>query len=318
MGAISGAMAESDLAKQLQRVTFRCQACGQSFKKEPDRVEDAPDDPVHWRYFAKCSHCEAEAEQAYWERNLLKAWSHATGPRTEEGKAAVTKNLEGHPTPEEARRTRFNAMKHAGYANTATFFPARPGRYPECAGCEYREEVCPQQVACLKKMELFMQVHAAMESGDPDALNRIHANVQSNFFAVLQDMFRQVIASGPELKTPAWYYDKDGGLHWVERMDPGTGEVIPVYDISAHPLLKVIGEWMSRNNISLEDLALTHKGKEDREMDMGYIEADKTSKEELLEYQARSTKALEDLRDMAERGRKRLREDPVLLEHGSE
>jgi len=41
----------------------------------------------------------------------MKGWANATGPKTPEGKAAVRKNLAGHPTPEETRRTRFNALK---------------------------------------------------------------------------------------------------------------------------------------------------------------------------------------------------------------
>jgi len=309
-------MADSGRSNQLHRVAFVCPVCDYAFKREPGRVAEDPSDEVHpWRYFASCSKCGMECEQAWWERNLLKAWANSSGPKTEAGKLAVTANLEGHPTPEETRRTRFNAMKHGAYANTATYFPARPGKYPECEGCEYLEEVCPQQVACLKKMELFMQVHVAMESGDPDALNAIHANVQSSFFGVLQDMFRQVIADGPRLCHQAYYYDKDGGLHWVERYNPKTGDLEPVMDYDAHPLLKIIGEWMSKNNISLDDLAMTRKGQEDRSIDMGFIEAEKQSKEQMAGYQERQAKALEDLRDMAERGRQKLREDPVYLEH---
>lgn len=308
-------MADSDRNRQLQRVSFRCGACLHKFNREPERVEDAPDDPIHaWRYFARCPECDAEAEQAWWERNLMKAHAMATGPRTEEGKAAVRKNLEGHPTPEEARRTRFNAIKHGATARTATYYPARPGKYPECEGCEYREEVCPQQVACLKKMELFMQVHVAMDSGDPRALNEIHANIQSSYLGVLQDMLRQVIADGPRLCNQAYYYDKDGGLHWVERVDDETGKMVPVYDYNAHPLLKIISEWLNKNGLSLDDLALTHKGQEDREIDMGFIEAEKESRDRADEYQERTVQSLEYLREQIERGQKRLKGDPVLIE----
>lgn len=319
MRSICGAMADSDQSKQqeqLQRVNFRCEACGgHRWQGEPVRIEDFPADPEHpWQYFSNCPVCGEERPQAYWERNLMKAHARATGPKTPEGVAAVTKNLAGHPTPEEARRTRFNALKIGHTAKTATFYPAAPGRYAECEGCEYREEICPQQVACLKKMELFMQVHAAFETRDPDALDEIHATIQGNFFAVLQDMFRRVIATGPELKSPAYYYDKKGDLHWVEKYDMDTGEVMPIYDYSAHPLLKVIGEWMSKNSISLDDLALTRKGKEDREVDMGYIEAEQESKDQIAGYLERQAIALEDFRDMAKRGQQRLREDPVLVE----
>jgi len=309
-------MAESDRKKQLYRVAFICRACDHQFRAEPGRVEDAPDDPVHpWIYFATCPECGVEVEQAYWERNLLKAHAKATGPKTAAGMAAVTKNLEGHPTPEEAKRTRFNRLTHARYAQTATYFPARPGRYPECEGCEYRENICPQQVACLKKVELFLQVHAAVDSGDPAALNDINANIQSSYIGLLQDVMRRAIAIGPDLSHQAWYYDKDGGLHWVERVNDETGELEPVIVHEANPLLKILMEMMNKNGLTLEDLALTHKGKEDRDVDMGFIEADKQNKEQIAGYQERSAKALEDLRDMAAKGRQQLEQDPVYLEH---
>lgn len=111
----------------LDQITFHCDACYRSFKAAPRRVEDEPETEHHpFRYFAVCPRCDAECEQARFERGLIKAWASATGPRTPEGKAASAKNLEGHPTPEEALRTRFNAMKHGMAAKVATYFPAKP------------------------------------------------------------------------------------------------------------------------------------------------------------------------------------------------
>ncbi|MCW5627162.1 MAG: hypothetical protein KIT73_20765, partial [Burkholderiales bacterium] len=132
-------MGKHDPSRPLSEVTFSCRQCygGRTFKASPDRVEDAPEDPVHpWRYFAACPQCGAEVEQAQYERALLKAWLNATGPRTAEGKAATAANLEGHPTAEEALRTRFNAMKHGMSARVATYFPAKPDGYAHCSGCE--------------------------------------------------------------------------------------------------------------------------------------------------------------------------------------
>ena len=105
----------------LKTVVFRCKACKSTFEAEPARVEEAPaDDDVHaWRYFHPCA-CGEEASQAPWQRAAMKAWRCATGPKTPEGKAAVRENLRGHPTPEEALRTRFNGMKHGLNARTAT------------------------------------------------------------------------------------------------------------------------------------------------------------------------------------------------------
>jgi hypothetical protein len=118
-------------------VTFQCQPCKNTFEVEPERIQDAPELEHHpFRYFAECPKCFGEVEQALWERALMKAWQNATGPKSEERKAAAAKNLEGHPTPDEARRTRFNAMKNGLHARSATHFPAKPDGYSFCSGCD--------------------------------------------------------------------------------------------------------------------------------------------------------------------------------------
>lgn len=118
-------MPKKDLSHALPEVTFHCRPSNYTFKAEPARIQDDPDQEHHpFQYFAQCSYCSDEAPQAQHERSLLKAWANATGPRTAEGKAATARNLEGHPTPEEALRTRFNAMKHGLCAQEATYFPA--------------------------------------------------------------------------------------------------------------------------------------------------------------------------------------------------
>ncbi|MFN3303133.1 MAG: hypothetical protein ACK44A_05365, partial [Roseateles sp.] len=103
-----------DWRDELDRVNFRCGVCRSGFSARPDLVEPAPEEEHHpWRYFAACPTCGAANQpQAAWERSLLKAHQMATGPRTPEGLAASAANLAGHPTAEEALRTRFNAMKH--------------------------------------------------------------------------------------------------------------------------------------------------------------------------------------------------------------
>ncbi|UGA37566.1 zinc ribbon domain-containing protein [Chromobacterium haemolyticum] len=124
-------MAKRDLSKQLESLTFRCPACGNTFDAAPSRVEDEPCLEHHpFTYFADCTRCGEEAAQAPFHKSLVKAWSKATGPKTAAGKAASARNLEGHPTAEEALRTRFNALKHGMTAETAQYFPARPGQVP--------------------------------------------------------------------------------------------------------------------------------------------------------------------------------------------
>lgn len=306
-------------SEPLDRVAFHCRACGFRFEAPPARVEDAPEESAHpWRYFIDCEACGAEAEQAAWERNLMRAHASATGPRTPEGKAASARNLEGHPTPEEAKRTRFNAMKHGLAARTATYFPAKPGKYPDCDGCEYRANCGPSEVACKKKVELFMRTHIAFETRDPKLLTGLNADIQSNIMALMQNMLITIIRDGVALRNPAWYNDKDGGLHWVERLDPESGKMVPIVEINAHPLLKPLREMLQANGMTLTDLAMTPRVQEQVQEEMGHLAAQDQSREQLIEYQRRQTTALEDLGKLIKRGRERLARDPVLIEHESD
>lgn len=247
----------------------------------------------------------------------MKAHANATGPTTPEGKAAVTRNLEGHPTPEEAQRTRFNAMKHGMTARTATYFPAKPGKYPDCEHCQYRLDCSVANLACRKRVELFMRTHIAFDTRDPKLLTELNADIQSNIMAIMQNMLITIVADGVALRQPAWYYDKDGGLHWVEKIDPDSGEVTPVIEIQAHPLLKPLRELLAANGMTLTDLAMTPRVVESVESEMGQLDHQAQSREQLLEYSRRQTEAVEGLQALVDRGRARLARDPVLLEHDS-
>ena len=131
-----------DWTAQISHVNFRCGECRKAFEGAPDLVEDDADQAHHpYRYFAHCPHCGARHQpQASWERALLKAHQHSTGPKTPEGVAAVTANLEGHPTPHEALRTRFNAMKHGILSRLAVLAHEDHAEFADLLAAEIRRE----------------------------------------------------------------------------------------------------------------------------------------------------------------------------------
>ena len=307
-------MAKSDYSKQLAEVTFRCAACQRTFSASPGRIEEHPDREWHpWAYFARCE-CGEEAPQAPWEVSLLKAWQSATGPRTEEGKAATAANLDGHPTPEEARRTRFNAMKHGLSAKTATYFPARPGKYAFCASCDVDWGYCAGQPACSKQTQLFMQHHAAFESRNPNHLSGIYADLQAALFAVLQQILQTIITDGVKIEAPQYYTDKDGVMI-IARYMGDDGKMHTIKDVSAHPLFKPLGELLSRNNLSLADMGMTQKVIDDEEQEFGRLQAQEQTREALSDYAQRQAKALEDLSGLMQRATEKRDRDPILIEY---
>lgn len=307
-------MAKSDYSAQLDQVTFRCGACRATFTATPGRVDEAPDRDWHpWVYFADCPECEApDQKQASWELALLKAWQNATGPVTEEGKAATSANLVGHPTPEEARRTRFNAMKHGMAAKTATYFPSRPGKYSFCAACDVDWGWCSQQPACSKQTGLFMQHHAAFEQRNPKLLGGLYADMQAALFSLLQQIIQTIIADGVKIEAPQYYTDKEGMLIVAEYLDDdGNRRVIK--DIQAHPLFKPLGELLSRNNLSLSDMGMTAKVIEEGEEEMGRLESMDRSREALADFAEKQAKAIGDLRNLMSNAAARRDADPILI-----
>ncbi len=299
-------------------VTFRCADCEHTFDDQPTRTESAPERAHPYRYFSDCPLCENECSQVPWQVGLFCAHLKATGPKTPEGKAASASNLAGHPTPEEARITRFNAMKHGASAKTAMYFPARPDKYPHCKTCDVDRDYCAQQVACLKRSDLMLRCLVAIESGDPTALQDLHAINQANFMAIMQDMMQALIADGVTLRNPVHDFDKEGGFHIGRYVDPDTGEWNIVEDIKAHPLLKPMMDMISRNNLSLADLNMTPKIQVDQGIQQGQLQQEEDEKESALEYRNKMEKQVSDLKTMIGRSQLRASQDPVLIEHRQE
>lgn len=307
-------MAKTDYSSPLGEVTFRC-ACRRTFSAVPARVEYFPERDWHpYDYAAECPECGAEARPAHWWLALLKGWQNATGPKTPEGIAATAANLAGHPTPEEALRTRFNAMKHGLSAKTATYFPSRPGGYAFCAGCDVDHDYCRSQPACTKQTRLFMKHHAAFEQRKPEHLRGVYADLQAALFAVVQQILQTIIADGVKIEAPQ-YINYEGEVIFVRYTDPVTGETQVIKDIQAHPLFKPLGELLSRNNLSLADMGMTQKVIDDEEQEFGRLQSQQQSREALTDFAQRQAKALEDLGGLLERANANRERDPILVEY---
>lgn len=311
-------MAKHDLSKPLLLITFRCAACKYTFEAEPSRVENNPDQPFHpYSYFARCD-CGQECAQAQHHQALVKAWANATGPRTAAGKAASAKNLEGHPTPEEAKRTRFNAIKHGMNAEVAQFFPARPDKYPACKACDVDRDYCERQPACVKQTQLFMLHHAAFEQRDPKHLTPIYANIQAAITSLIQQILQTIINDGVKLEAPAWAVNREGNIVIGEYYDLASGEQRTIMDVKAHPLLKPLQEFLSRNSLSLSDMGMSPKVIEQEEEALGRLKPSDDANTNTLfleDYAAKTEKSLSSLKEMVIKANTRKEQDPVLIEY---
>lgn len=301
-----------------ENVRFACDGCGHVFECAPDRVIDCEDDFHPWRYESECPVCGSVAEQCRRQRHMFKMWARATGPKTPAGKAASAANLDGHPTPEEAKRTRFNALKHGMNAEVATYFPARPGSYDACHGCPYRDNLCLEQVAksgpCLQRTELFFQTHLAYETGDPKMLTGLMSRLQANAIALVDSMFLAVSRRGVELESPEWYFDKDGCFHLASFTDDDGRERL-IKKIEANPLIKHLIDAMKHLNLTLADAGLTLRQQDDEALLRGYIDTKKAEAEDEHGARERGVRALEALEKRLALADDRREKDPVLAEY---
>ena len=305
----------NDWSARLSHVNFRCGACKAQWDGAPDLIEDCPEQEHHpHRYFATCPTCGAENQpQAAWERSLLKAHQAATGPRTDAGKAATARNLEGHPTAEEALRTRFNAMKHGMSARTATYFPARPDKYSFCTRCEVDRGYCREQPACVKQTELFMLHHAAFEQRDPKVLSRLHADLQSALTATMQMCIQEILGDGVMIRQPRVELDRNGAPVTLTYLNE-LGERQYVWNYQSHPAFKPLTELVSRLGLSMSDLGMTVRVAEAEENLPGRLALDADTRETLAAFGERMVAATQGAKDLIAQAQAKTKADPVLVE----
>lgn len=283
-------------------VKFHCRACGHKFVDEPEAVIADDSRPWHpWRYESECPKCGDQAGQIWWQQNLYKAYANATGPRTEEG----------------IRRCKFNSLTHGLTAKVATYYPARPGSYAQCTGCRYLAGLdCLDFGGCLTRTEILLRHLMAFEAGDPRLLQGLNAERQAHLAALADDMILSILQDGgPRTKTPDWYHDKDGGFHLARYRDENTDELVQLYRLDAHPMLKPLMDLIAKNGMTLTDQGMTPKVQDDQSILEGHLDEEAGDRDSMVDYGRRQAEALENLAGMIERSRERIQSDPILVEH---
>ena len=85
--------------------------------------------------------------------------------------------------------------------------------------------------------------------------------------------------------------------------------------MKANPLLKHIFDLIGKNNLSLSDLGMTQKVKDETDIQMGKLQQEGTEKQSLLAFQEKQAEQLGRLGDMLKASKENLKKDPILIEH---
>lgn len=301
-------------------VKFRCDACYCRFEGEPERVVDDPDRPWHpWDYFATCTRCGSEAVWARNQRKLFEMWSKASGPKTADGQRKAIENLSASGrSPESYARSRFNNLQTGLYSRSAVFFPARPGKYRECQGCEFRETTCPSSQSCQKKAELFMRHHLAFETKDPNLLTMYRADTQAVIYAILEMIMVSVLEDGVKIETPVYWFNKDTGKLQIGEYTADTGERRTIVEVKSNPLLRPLADLLAKNNMTLADMSMTPKAQEEQEALEGHFNREQLGEASEAAYRQEVLEGISVMKDAIERTQRQADQDPILIEHENE
>jgi hypothetical protein len=263
------------------RINFHCTrqrgGCGSRFATSEYDTHDYPERDWHpYNHVATCPKCGEFAEQA---AHQLAAWKSAATPKTAEARAAIS---HGNKARDKAswEISRFNAITHGATAETAKYYPARPGHYDLCEHCEYLIDGCGTELRhCAKRTELFVQFSLAQESGDGSLLGKLMASTQAGLMAITADMIRSIARRGVELETPI-FTKGENGIDIATYQD-AEGKERTLMRIEAHPLLPHLINYIQKNTMTLGDMGLTPKVQEEQKQFRGFLDAKEADRETL-------------------------------------
>ncbi len=152
-------MSELTLSPKAE-VTFKCLDCACTFKIAPVRIEDEPTRNHPFRYFAPCPERKEEVQQVNWKVCVFGSVLASTGRKTTEGKAKSAANLLANGDIDR-KLSRFNAFKLGANAKTAIYFPARPGKYPQCEVGRWRATPARSGVYLTNTNLLAVKLHTS-------------------------------------------------------------------------------------------------------------------------------------------------------------
>lgn len=270
-------------------IAFLCGGCGHKFNSKyttwtPKETKTHP-----FQYFAVCPECNELAEQEAWQQAqfcILKK----RGAKSEAGKKIISKNFPRMSTPNK-KFARFYNKETGRHSRVSTYYPAKPGRYKQCKNCDIPHDECEENIACLKRMELFFYHHIAVETGDVKLLDKLHADFQSNIFAIVDDMVSAIVSEGVLLESE-------------------NGEKI------ANPLIREITNIMKANGLTLKDMGLTRQGQQEMAILNGFLNEEK--KDSIIEFQKQQLEAIKQLPQLINESKVQVENDQILIEYKHE
>lgn len=244
------------------------------------------EDEKYWAVCPACNTSRMEVDRSF--LGLAKAWLVQSGPTTPEGKA----------------RSRLNGYKDGRSSKVMHMLaPAFPGRYPECDGCELREECEESFRWCPVIVGPLLRVSQAYAQGRVDEVREIAGYNAAKQYHVLQMMYGRILKEGVLVPKHIRYIDgKDGKIE-------------EVLEWQKNPLLDVIPKYMRDLGHTAEQLAVTPQQQQDQENIEGFLKNEGKKQISLEEQRTKAIKAVADLKMQLQKANLTRQADPALKRH---
>lgn len=264
-------------------IRFHCTrssgGCGARFASTDYHTDPNPDQEWHpYQHTAVCPRC---AEDTHPASHQLAGWKSAATPLSPESRAKISAAQKSRdPASYEISKT--NALITGANAKVIKIWPAKPGKYAECETCEYLTNGCATDFQyCADKTDLYVKFMMAQETGNSAFLGQEMAATQAGIAAITASMIRILAQKGVTIETPI-YTKTENGIEVATYTDE-EGKTRTITRTEAHPLLPHLINYVSKNTMTLGDMGLTPKVKEEHRQMQGYLDAKEADCETLNE-----------------------------------
>jgi hypothetical protein len=245
-------------------------------------------------YFSKCPVCGQPCKEVgYRHKNLMKAWSHASGPKTQAGK----------------ERSRLNGFKHGKYTSVYhELAPALPGRFPMCKECEYFDDCKSKKWSwCPVNLDPMMRMLKAFKEGKISDLKEFAAINQTKAFNVLQLMFAEIFDKGTlapkELRR---------------KVNATDDEETVVLEWQENPLIKRLPAIFEMLGHTADQQTMTPEKNLEGEAVAGFLGAVENEKQSLEQFRLESAKKIESIKSAVMKGNINTKQDPAFKEYAEQ
>ena len=268
---------------QRPEIRFHCTrnsgGCGARFSSSNYQTSGYPEQDFHpYQHTASCPRCGEDVNPA---AHQVAAWKAASLPLSLESRAKISAAQKARD-PASYAISKSNRMITGANAKVLKVWPAKPGTYAECDTCEFLTNGCKTDFQhCADKTDLYVKFLMAQETGNSAFIGQEMAATQAGMAAITASMIRSLAQKGVTMEVPV-YAKTENGIEVATYTDD-EGKKRTITRTEANPLLPHLINYVSKNNLTLSDMGITPKVKEEQRQLQGFLDSKEADRETQLD-----------------------------------